>query len=73
MLLRGSQDAVRDIMVIVVEMAAPHFMNFYQLRLVGRSGWRNVLSRIGMPSDMAGLDGAGDLGGEGRVHCEERG
>jgi hypothetical protein len=26
-----------------------------------------------MPSDMAGLDGAGDLGGEGRVHCEERG
>lgn len=63
--LRRPQDAVRDIMVIVVEMAALHFMDIHQLCLVGRSGRRNVLSRIGMPSDMASLDGAGDLGGEG--------
>lgn len=65
MLLRRPQDAVRDIMIIVVEMAAPHFMDVYQLYLVGCGGWRNVLSRIGMSSDMTGLDGAGDLGGEG--------
>lgn len=64
MLLRRPQDAVRDIMVVVVEMAALHFMDVYQLCRVSRCGWRNVLSRIGMPVDMGGLDGAGDLGGE---------
>lgn len=64
MLLRRPQDAVRNLMIIVVEMTALHLMNVHQLCLVGCSGWRNVLSRIGMSSDMTGLDGAGDLGGE---------
>lgn len=64
MLLRRPQDAIWNIMIIVVEMTALQLMDVYQLCLVGCSGWCNVLPRVGMSVDMAGLDGAGDLGGE---------
>lgn len=63
-LLWRPQDAIRNIMIIVVDMTALHLMNVYQLCLVSCSGWRNILPGVGMSFDMTGLDGAGDLGGE---------
>lgn len=70
MLLWGAQDAVRNVVVVVVDITAPRAVEIHEPGLVGSGGWRNVLSRVGMSSDMSGLDGAAELGGEGRGHGE---
>lgn len=69
-LLGGPQHAVRDVVFVFgdVNVAAASAVEVDQVAPVCGSGRRNVLSRVGMPSDVAGLDGAAELGGEGGGH-----
>jgi len=74
---RRAQGAVGDVLVFVFVAgvgvgigvgAAPRAMGTDDFLLVGSGGWSDVLSWVGVPSDMASLNCAAELGGEGGGH-----